>query len=190
MNNLSSSGKLGFSMTEILVVLFLTSVLMGVMVLVFGRSQNTYRLTYLKNDLQKRSQLSVDTVKQDIQRSTSTLTAYDTYTGTANVLILKIPRLDANQNIIDDTYDYLIYRRQPTQLNQIERIQIVDATTTTRLINGKVSALTFAYQDDDGNPAVPISDAKRVTIDVTSQDSLQGSTYDSTYSTTATLRNK
>jgi len=180
----------GLTLVEMIVVMGLTTMLMTVIVSLTLQSYRTYEITTKKNDLQYNARLVVDNIKGDAQKAVAVLGTYDIYTTSTSVLILKLVRLDANQNPIEGTNDYVIYRRKPSSLTQIERIFMIDAVSTTHLFSPKTSNLAFEYQDSIGNSVgVNYAAATRVKITLTAQDVVRGKTYTTSYSTLATLRN-
>ncbi len=181
--------SMGLTLIELIIVMGLTTMLMTVIVTLTIQGYRTYETTTVKNELQYNARLTVDNIKNDAQKAIAVLGIYDEYTTSASTIILKLVRLD-NQNPVEGVYDYVVYRRKPTSLTQIERILIIDGVSTTRLFHPKASNLTFEYQDNIGNSiGVNYAAATRVKITLTAQDSVRGKTYTTSYETLVKLRN-
>ena len=108
-------------------------------------------------------------------------------TTNANVLVLSIWPLNASGDPTEPTsgYDYIVYKKVADTLKK----QIVPAAGSTRqasdkIIATKISALAFSYDNAD------VTQAVQVTINLTTQNTVNNVTQTDTKTSTAVLRNK
>ena len=114
-----------------------------------------------------------------------------TETTSADVLVLQIWPLNASGDPTEPNssptpqYDYIVYKKVADTLKKMT----VPAAGSTRqakddIIATKVSALTFTYDNAD------VSQAAQVTINLTTQDTVNNVTQTDTKTSTAVIRNR
>lgn len=114
-----------------------------------------------------------------------------TETTDANVLVLQIWPLNASGDPTEPNpsptpqYDYIVYKKVADTLKK----QIVPASGSTRpssdkIIASKINTLTFTYDNADA------SQAAQVTINLTTQNTVNNVTQSDTKTSTAVIRNR
>lgn len=178
------------SLLEILIVLGLFVTVAGILSTVFYRTYQTHGAELRGGEQQLDTRLLTERFGQMIRPALNVTDSYTTYTSDANRLILRLASLDAQQNIIPNTYDYAIYQANPTAPHQLQEIIISSPQSSrpshTRVLTDQLSTLVISYEATNGT-ALDLanrSQAERLTLTITFSD-----TNDNQIAT-YTLRNK
>ena len=179
----------GFSVPEMVVIIFLSSVVF------LGISQIyiTYNSSYLYQNASINASLSAASFVNetaDMALQASNIVASRTVSGTlyttgSTTVILEIPSIDNDGDIITSTYDYAILFGSTT-----EAYRIMDAAASSARLDGTkmfsevVSNLTFTY--DNASPTV----ATALTVDITNQTAVKQQVVSTHLKQTVYLRNK
>ncbi len=191
-----------FTIIEVVVAAALTLIVAGVIASIFigtWRAQ-TSQQTYTQ--LQLKSRTAADEIAAQIKTAAQILTnaslSGTTYTTGVNLIVLRTPSLDANENILPGT-DYFVFRRNPNNSSEIERLVFADAASartsipSPTVLNDAASALVFTYYNTAGGTLTPgvsdITTTESVNVSVTSAKTLQGRSYSRQIDAKAFLRN-
>ncbi|MEK7130121.1 MAG: prepilin-type N-terminal cleavage/methylation domain-containing protein [Patescibacteria group bacterium] len=92
-------------------------------------------------------------IQQSSQILSSAVISGTTYTTSSTVLVLKIPTVDSLGQIISGSYDTVVYRRNPSDLSELQEITDAEAGSTrfdgTHIIARFVTNLLFRYNKSD-----------------------------------------
>ena len=130
------------------------AVVIGALTLVAALSLYTFywRTFVIGNtvlDVYSNSRIALEMISRDIRWATQVEESYTsggtTYTTGDNVLVLMVPSIDASDNCIPSTYDYIIYQLQSGNLYRI----VCKAASSARLSENRIVAryctsLTFS----------------------------------------------
>lgn len=108
------------SLTDSLIAIFIFVLIMGILIGVYLTYNNVFKIQVAYNELNSTSTIAFDRISKNI-RAAATLVESHTinsteYTTDSDTLILQIPSIDADQDIIFDTYDYLAYYKDGSLL--------------------------------------------------------------------------
>ena len=146
-------------------------------------SQNT------RIEVASQNKIALEEITNQIRESAGVAASCCSPTETtgANVLVLQIWPLDANGEPTDPNpnYDYIVYKKVADTLNK----KVVPASESTRpaaddIIAVKISTLSFTYDNAD------LTQTAQVTINLTTQDTVNNITQTDTKTSTAVIRNK
>ena len=95
--------------------------------------------------------------------------ASETYSSTATTLVVEVPSIDTDGNVIVGQYDYaVIYATDGAAYRQVERGNGSVRQAGTKKLGSNVTVLSFTYDNVD------VTSAATVTIDVTSSTTTHG----------------
>lgn len=186
----SLSGFTLIELTIVIAILAVITLIIGNLLLSHFRLFNNVKQLV---DISSSNKLALDELIAQIREgesivSTCTNCAGDTTSST--VLVLQIWPLDTNEEPFEPTagYDYVVYKRDPTDTNKLIKKIIADGTSSrsnsTKIMATDITALTFAY-----NNATP-SLANEITVNVSNTLTVAGKTQSVSQSVKAVLRNK
>ena len=96
-------------------------------------------------------------IQQSSQILSSAVISGTTYTTSSTVLVLKIPTVDSLGQIISGSYDTVVYRRNPSDLSELQEITDAQAGSTrfdgTHIIARFVRKPAFRYNNSDYSSA-------------------------------------
>lgn len=185
----------GLTLVELIVGIGLTMVVVTVLLNIFRSSYQSQAFSFTGGNLQVTARGTLDRINRQIRQATNVTDALETYASGNNELILQLPAIDANQAIINSTYDYVIYRLDPATPTKLKEIVIADASSSrrndTRTILANVNSISFTYYNTD-NQIIEnsLADTKRIRYQINSSQTKYGKSVPITYSEQATLRNK
>jgi len=190
----------GFTIIEIIVVIAVISLLSIVTIDLYIKSHNMFTVHNSQSQLQIVTKASLDEISDNIKKSSSVLSTYtapdDTvYQTSNNTLILRIPSLDENQDVIENKFDYIIYEIDSVNLHYLEKIIYADALSirknTSTNINQKLDNLNFVYFDStNAEINVALENTDYVVTTIKSEEVVNGKTNSTEYETKSKLRNK
>lgn len=184
----------GFTLPEILIVMML-SVLTGT--LLIGILINNSELVYKQSSRVSQGLEINDTlsnIKSYIRQASSVASSYPqtppaTYTSNSSQLVLKFASLDANDDIIQNSFDYVVYLKDEDKL----RILVLPDPQSFRdpkdsILAKNVDSLIFDYYDSAGVSTTPTV-ATRVKVSVVLKQKAGSKVEINTATAEAILRN-
>lgn len=172
----------GFSLIEVLIASAIGVVIMTVVVAAYVGGQRNFLTGVAFLDVHSDVRVAMDWIVRDIKWSNEIIPSYGAYTSTSggNELVLSVPSIDASYDIIDATYDTVVYTVSGSDLL---RIVVPDAASAriaeTHIVANNVNNLTFTWTTGD---TITVSLTIRRTI-------LSTRNIDDTLDTTVKLRN-
>lgn len=182
----------GISLMETMVVIGIMSLLLIIITQIFALNYDIFTKQSKRSDNEVGAILAAKTISQ-MARGAEAVEASHTFNGTARTssstgLVLKIPAVDASNNVLAGVYDYIAFYRSsstPTNIMAVTEAGSGSARIAgTRLITAHNSVLTFRYN----NPT--ITDADRVSMYLVNTQSQRGLTLTTRAWTSIFLRNK
>lgn len=182
--------KNGFTLVEMIITIAITAVI-GVallVILVNSMGLQTAQSNRVMQGLGINDSLS--DISNWVRRASTVAEGYPTspytYTTGESILVLKIPSIDASDNIIDDVYDYIIFLVEDAKLKE----KLFPNGLSTRkpidkILTNNIASVVFSYQNATGQTVTP-SSASVITATINLS---QKSTYaNETNSGTSTMR--
>ncbi len=182
----------GLSLVEMMVVIGVMTFLLLIITQIFALNYDIFAKQSKRTDNEVGAILAAKTISQ-MARGALNVEASRTiggtlFTSSASQLVLKMPAVDASNNIIVNSFDYVAFYRSPTQTTKIMAVTEAAAgsvrKTNTRLITDYNTAMVFRY-----NNPVPAS-ADRVSMLVINTQSQRGITLTTKGWTSIFLRNR
>ena len=126
-------------------------------------------------------------IQQSSQILSSAVISGTTFTTSSSVLVLKIPTVNSSGQIISGSYDTVVYRRNPSDLSELQEITDAEAGSArfdgTHLIARFVTNLLFRYNNSD------YSSASTATVFLKTGTTVRGVLKESANQTTVRPRN-
>lgn len=146
----------GVTIIELMIAIALLGTMLIVITNVYVTGFKTFREELATSQLESNAQTIIDEITNTAKNAQSAEAAYDIYTSGPNSIILKVPALDSNKNIIYSgntmLFDRVIYYYEDSK---IHKITLAEPTSTRYVENGidkiiddKILELSFAYDPD------------------------------------------
>jgi len=187
----------GFTLIELLVVIAISALIVLAMLSLYSAGQRYFVTQSAKADTIEDSRHPLAWITRDIREAVQVVSAYETYSTSADCLILQIPSIDETGEIIDieNNLDYIIYRRNPETPNKFERIIDADdasaRTDRTKPLADNVNAFALSFFNSDGADAsATVSESATISISLSSRKDGLGRTFQESFNTQVKLRNK
>ncbi len=187
----------GSTLIELLIVIAISALIVVALLSLYSSGQRYFITQSAKADTIEDSRHPLTWITRDIREAAQVVSNYDTYSTSANCLILQIPSIDETGEIIDidSIFDYIIYRRSPENPNRLERIIDADDASAridrTKLMADSVTSLTLSFFDSDGaDVSANVSESSTIRISLASKKEGLGRIYQETFDTQVKLRNR
>lgn len=162
------------TLIELLIVVAISAIIMIALLSLYMAGQRYFFNEDAKADAIEDSRMPMTWISRDIREALQVVATHGSYTTGANTLVLEVPPTDPTTGaLMTGSPDHIIYRRNPTYPERLERI--IDATDTsgrqddTRVMADAVNAFGLIYYKQDGTtPASPITDTFIVDITLSS----------------------
>jgi len=188
--------KKGISIIELLVTIVIFTIVSGILVAIFISGWRTFHWQSSQADTQAQAKFVTSTISREIQQADRVLASRtfgaESYTSSATTLILEIPSIDANQYIIEGSYDFEVFYLDPADPKKLKLKREANPSsarrTETKTISGSIENLTFVYKK--GDVEVSPAESEIVTIKITTSQTSYGKTQKTSLVGQAKLRNK
>lgn len=182
----------GLSLMEMMVVIGIMMILLLIITQIFAVNYDIFLKQSKRTDNEVGAILAAKTISQmargALNIEESRTIGGTLYASSASQLVLRLPAIDASNNILPGTFDYVAFYRSPTQTTKIFAVTEADAgsfrQSNTRLITAYNSTLIFRYNDP-----VP-TEADRVSLLVVNTQTQRGITLTTKGWTSIFLRNR
>lgn len=154
------------TLIEVIVAMSVGILIAGVMGNIFFDSWKAQISQQGYSELQQKSRRAVDEISSIIQSASGVMTAVtyngNTYQSSASSIILRTPALDVNNAVLGGT-DYIIFRRNPTDNSQLERIIIADNASARAslaspfVVINELALLEFHFYSADNTEIDPVT---------------------------------
>lgn len=185
------AGARGFSLIEALTVIGIMTIVLVMVSQIFAVTYDIFVKQSARTGNETGAVLAARTISDMTRGASQVLTSQvingTTYTTGPDVLVLKLPTIDASSNVLAATYDYVAIYRDGTLTTKI--FSDTDAAASSRRVDGKklVTAynqtMRFRYNDAD------VSKATRVQAYLVNQQTTRATTLTTKGWTAIFLRN-
>jgi hypothetical protein len=195
-----SVAKKGFSVIELLVAIGISIAIGLVIAQTFFNGWQTQLSQENYTEMQRAGRFTLDEISREIWNASAVVSAVTidttTYTSGAETLVLRLPPLDSDHNIITGD-DYIVFRENGARIDRL----ISANAGSVRLswasplsLHQETGDLTFQYYDAANNELVPgtndLTTARKLKVTVDSTRVVGSRTYSRQLDTTVILRNK
>ncbi len=166
------------TLIELLIVVAISAVIMIALLQLYMAGQRYFFNEDAKADAFEDSRMPMTWISRDVREALQVVATQGSYATSADTIVLEVPSIDPGTgSLMTGSQDYIIYRRNPTYPEKLERI-IVAASGTgrqndRRIMANAVNAFSLAYYKQDGiTPASTITDT--FIVDVTLSSTKKG----------------
>lgn len=187
----------GFTLVELLIVAALMSVIILSVLALYSSGQRYFITESARADMLRDGKQVLSWISRDIKEGIEVLSDWAGYTTSSDCLVLKIPSVDANGIIIDieNYFDYIIYRLNPSNPKRLERI--VDArdgisarADSSRVIAERVDSFLLRSEGVELSSVADFSQIAIIDVTLLTQQTIFGKTHEESLRTEVKLRNK
>ncbi|NQU83981.1 MAG: prepilin-type N-terminal cleavage/methylation domain-containing protein [Parcubacteria group bacterium] len=148
----------GFTILEMTIVVLISSIALFIVSTLFIAQLQLYRSESLFSEVREQNLLTQNIITRTIEESfnvvvNATINSED-YDSDADTIILQLPSIDADQNTIAGSYDYMAFERDGTDPTKIISNTEIDLASTRpagkKTITQFVNSLNFGYNDAIG----------------------------------------
>jgi prepilin-type N-terminal cleavage/methylation domain-containing protein len=195
MKQLTHKRRRGFSLLELVVVIGMIAVVTGILVRIFRASYESYGFSSANGELQLSTRGAIDRMTREMRQSVSVAASNGSYNTGSSAIVLQLASIQANETIIPSTYDYVIYRLDPSNPKKLQEIMVAASGSArkndTRTILNNVDSASFTYYDVSGTAITSgYTATKRIRLQIDASQTKYGKNIPVSYSEQATLRNK
>lgn len=192
--------KHAFTIIEVLIASAISLTVIGVISESFIGAWNVQRSQEAYGELQRASRFSLDEMSKQMWNATSVTSSIVindvTYASGANTIVLRLPPLDNDHNIITGD-DFLVFHLNGTKTERLvspNGSSLRASLQSPLTLNNNTALLQFRYFNAAGAELIPgtndLSPARTVTITVRSSRTVGSRSYVRELETTVLLRNK
>lgn len=173
MTDLKHRKQAGFTLFEMIIVIFLMAVLLIGLLNIFDWQQKVYSLEQADIAATGTARIAMNHMTFAIAQGSEIVTNRNIngtdYTTGGTTLVLKLPAYDSGSNVLANAYDYIVYTVDDNRL-----LQVIDADSSsvrhsgTKLLTDSLENITFTY-----NNATPAS-ASQVSVNLTTRAYYRG----------------
>lgn len=168
----------GMSLIELLIVVAISAIIMIALLSLYIAGQRYFFNEDAKADAIEDSRMPMTWISRDVREALQVVATHGAYTTDANTIVLEVPSIDPGTgSLMTGSQDYIIYRRNPSSPERLERI--IDAAEGTgrqddmRVMADAVNAFGLIYYMQDGiTQAATITDT--FIVDVTLSSTKKG----------------
>ena len=187
----------GVSLIELLLSVAIGSIVILAVLSLYMSGQKYFFNQDARAETIEDSRLPAEWISRDLRGALQVMNIIGSHSSSANALVLQVFALDVNDLVIEGVFDYIIYRRNPNDPSQLERIIQANIASSrvdgARVLADDVTVLSFVYFDTLNQPTANFSSVTNVSFSITSQRGSifrAGQPFEQTYNSWAKLRNK
>lgn len=145
------------SLADSLIAIFILTLIIGVLIGVYLTYNNVIKIQIAYNELNANSTIAISKISKNVRQASRVVDAttinFTNYSTDHDTLILELPSIDSDQEIISDSYDYLVYFIDPADSTKLKS-DIEPSGGSSRssgegLISEFVESITFNYNETD-----------------------------------------
>ena len=145
------------SLAETLVTIFVLTLIVSTVVGVYLIYHDVFLIQLARNDIKSSNSVGLEKISRSIREATFVVNS-KTINSTAYVtdfdtLILELPSFDSDNDIIDNTFDYIVYFIDPTDNSLLKSDLEPDVASSrtggTKLVTDNLDTLIFNYNHTD-----------------------------------------
>lgn len=191
--NLRTKSDRGFSLVEIIIATAVSSIVGIMLITIFVQNNQVFNVEQIKTSQGISLNNAVSEMKSSIRSASSIAASYPSpspqYTSSADQLVLKLPSIDVNGNIITNTFDHLVITQDSLNNKILRKILFPDVLSSqpayNKVLMTDLFLLNFSYLDASNNATTPINAA---IIDFTLNSSTKYQFQDQLSSASASVR--
>ena len=190
MKYLKMNNQAGFTLMEMIILVFLFAILMLGMMNIFDWQTKVYNLEQAEMLATGSARVAMNNITVMLVQGSSivatrTMNGTD-YTTSGDTVIIQMPSYHSSGNLIAATYDYVVFNASGTSLSQVMDLAPNSGrSNTNKTLSDKIS--TFALTYNNADPTL----ANKVTIDLTTRAYYRGDKFTTvTLNETIFLRNR
>lgn len=170
----------GMTLIELLIVVAISAVIMIALLSLYMEGQKYFFNENAKADTIEDSRFPMTWISRDVREALQVVAGHGSYSTDTNTVVLELPSIDPGTGaLMTGSLDYIIYRRNPTYPEKLERI--IDAAEgtgrqdRTRVMADAVNAFVLTYYQQDGITQVtPTTYTDTFIVDITLSSSMKG----------------
>lgn len=176
MNKSKLINQAGFTLMEMIILVFLFAVLMLGLMNIFDWQIKVYNLEQAEMLATGSARVAMNNLNLMLVQGSSivaqrTINGTDYTTGGSSIIV-QLPAYDVSGNLIAATYDYVVFTASGTNLTQVMDLAANSARrNTTKTLSDKIQSFALTYNNAD-----PTS-ANKVTIDLTTRAYYRGNKF-------------
>ena len=155
----------GFTLIEIVVVIFLAMIVLLALFTLFDRHGDLYNYQQALMRASGSNRTAFNEINKYVLQSYRVLASQEVnstfYASDINTMVLQIPAVNNSGDIIANTYDYAVFDLDGAELKQIVQANAASSRLSLdRQLSDNVTSLVFSYDSLD------FSAVKKVTVDI------------------------
>jgi len=186
--------SLAITLVEMLIVISILTIVSGILVAIFISGWRLFHQQSASTETQAQAKLATSVITKSIQQANKVPTSKTldsiSYTSSTNTLVLELPSLDTNQNIIEGAFDYEVFYKDPAAHTKLklkrETSPASSRKSETKTIANLIENIEFTYNSPDNK----IENTNRITVSVSAAQISYGKTQKTSLTGQAKLRNK
>ena len=173
----------GFSLMELVVVIGIFAVCSVILTALFIGQNRMYETETAELNITSDARTVFDDVDNYVRQSIRVISSYSSYTTGPQVLILQVQSVNASNQLVAGTYDYIVYYLTGTNFNRtIFPDPASSRPAVTKQLASRINSLAFTYNNAD------YSLVTAVTTDLTAQQDVGFQTRSITLSSKSKIR--
>ena len=186
----------GFSLAEVILAGAISGIIGVLIISVFVQNNNYFReqSSQVSQGLSLNETIAVikDSVRNSAFVAASYTNAGTLYSSSLYTLVLALPSYDANNNLIDTTYDYAVVTPDSTKPKVLRKLVFPNPLSSrkseNKVLNSNLDYIYFYYLDKNSNPIAPVS-ASAISVTLNVKDASNKKAIDSSASALINLKN-
>lgn len=186
----------GFSLIEVLITISIGAIIGSLLMAIFVQSNDVFFLERIKVAQGVNINDAVNFITEDIKSATAVTDGYPPPTpsifSTSSQIVLKLPALALNGDVISDEYDYIVIGPDAASPKILKETTYLSPNSKrpskNRILTTQLSTIQFLYADQNGNSVSP-SSASKIQFIINLSENLQSESKTSSASANVNLRN-
>ena len=180
----------GFTLFEMIIVIFLFAILLIGLLNIFDWQQKVYNMEQAEvlatgSARNVMNNMNMYIAQADQIEASRTINGV-LYTTGGTTIVVRLPSFDASGDLLASTYDYFVFTQNGTNLNQVVELAANSGRKAgNKLLSDKVDSFALTYNNGT------VTAASKVTVNLTTKAYFRGTQFaDATLAQTIFLRNK
>lgn len=183
-------------MPEILVSLALGTIVGGAVLAMYLSQQRNFVVGSTYINLHQDARTAIDWFAKDARWAIEVAPSQGPYSTSDNSVVFKVPSIDAQGDVIDinNDFDYIIYRLNPSDTSKLERIVdgkngVSSRLDEVRTVAENVDTLWFGYEGNGLGSVGDLSTVTYVDMSMVTSDTVLAMKLSNSLNTRIALRN-
>ena len=180
------------SLSDALIAIFVGTLILGGLLAIFFAYSNVFDIQTTYIEINSNAAIAINKITK-ITRGANNIEVNKTinstvYTTDEDTLVLALPSYDGDNDVIEDTYDYIAVFRNPSDLTQLKTDIQVDGSSSrpigVQLVAENLDSIQFNYNN------TTLANATKVEVILTESKQAGETTQSITIQNSVTLRNR